>query len=424
MIDPAGGGADIPSSPIGGDLGGGDIGGGSPLADIPTGNPGGLGTGDLSGGSLSENLINGGTGNGQVTSTPAQNLIQLADASGTNWTFKQAAPLETKPENLPADRSGRNNLPRSPLVGDRNGQVSTQPKKTPAKKLTPAQVQQRNAFNRSRYAATAPLPPYILAGKDTASLANAINKSDPKEVGILNQTRQNLVEHYKLVNNQNRNDADVKAYPQKIVTQAEAQIAKHRETITASEDPTKQPDKPEGSPQAPKAPITHDGFTYEVRTQEEADLVSEQIARGKSGKEIQDALEHFRANQANKTGFPNQLSNQLDQEIRIAESLGAKPISPTDKEAFENAVNQGTIKFVVTQNGELLITPKHIQGIEISHAILSRGANVLTAGEADIAISGGARYGLDISEHSGHFKPSKESLSIAKQLFKKYGITF
>ncbi|MFF3918954.1 hypothetical protein ACFYZB_36995 [Streptomyces sp. NPDC001852] len=69
--------------------------------------------------------------------------------------------------------------------------------------------------------------------------------------------------------------------------------------------------------------------------------------------------------------------------------------------------------------------PKFVNGQEISHSVLTRGAPVRAAGEADIAGSAGDGYfGLDINNHSGHFLPSSESLEIGKEAFAAAGVDF
>ncbi|MEQ1568825.1 MAG: RHS repeat-associated core domain-containing protein, partial [Myxococcota bacterium] len=121
--------------------------------------------------------------------------------------------------------------------------------------------------------------------------------------------------------------------------------------------------------------------------------------------------------------YPNQLPERLAEEMATAERVGAVAVAPGTP-AFLEATDQGLVKFVVTADEKLLISPYSVGGEEISHAVLSGGEPVLTAGQADIASGGGQFFGIDIVEHSGHFLPSAESLDIAKALFAKYGITF
>jgi hypothetical protein len=127
--------------------------------------------------------------------------------------------------------------------------------------------------------------------------------------------------------------------------------------------------------------------------------------------------------------FTNQLPERLPDELAEARRVGAEPIRFGD-DAFETAVNQGTVKFVVTEDGELLITPHTVNGVEISHAVLSEGRPVMAAGQADIAGSNGEFIGINITPHSGHylngatFEESAQSLQVAKEAFERINILF
>ncbi len=86
-------------------------------------------------------------------------------------------------------------------------------------------------------------------------------------------------------------------------------------------------------------------------------------------------------------------------------------------------INEGTIKWAVTTQGELLIMPKFLDiNNEIYHTVITRGQPVLAAGEADIVGSNGSYILLKITNHSGHFKPTPQTLEIAITAFQEYGI--
>jgi RHS repeat-associated protein len=121
--------------------------------------------------------------------------------------------------------------------------------------------------------------------------------------------------------------------------------------------------------------------------------------------------------------FPNQMAENLAEEMAAAANVGAKPI-PFGADGTSTIVNSGTVKFVVTESGELIIAPHTVRGVEISHAVLAGGKPVVTAGQAEIAAGGGKFIGMRITEHSGHYMPSAESLSAATELFKKFGVVF
>ncbi|MBO8188174.1 putative T7SS-secreted protein [Streptomyces spirodelae] len=121
--------------------------------------------------------------------------------------------------------------------------------------------------------------------------------------------------------------------------------------------------------------------------------------------------------------YENQLPDELPNELADAERLGVKPIK-VGEEGFDEAVNSGTIKWAVTEDGDLVVMPKTVGGVELKHPVLTGGRPVQTAGEAEIAGSEGNYFGLELNNNSGHFKPSLESLQIGRDAFERAGITF
>ncbi|MEU4560530.1 ALF repeat-containing protein [Actinoplanes sp. NPDC023936] len=122
--------------------------------------------------------------------------------------------------------------------------------------------------------------------------------------------------------------------------------------------------------------------------------------------------------------FPNQLPDRLAAELAAAERLGVRVTGPGTA-AFDRIIGSGTVKWAILQDGSLVVVPKFVDGVEISHSVLSRGGPVRAAGEADIAGSASDGYfGLDINNHSGHFRPSAESLDLGKAAFAAAGIVF
>ena len=117
------------------------------------------------------------------------------------------------------------------------------------------------------------------------------------------------------------------------------------------------------------------------------------------------------------------MAANLAEEMAAAAKVGAKPI-PFGANGTSTIVNSGTVKFVVTESGELIIAPHTVKGVEISHAVLAGGKPVVTAGQAEIAAGGGKFIGMRITEHSGHYMPSAESLNAAKRAFEKCGVVF
>lgn len=123
--------------------------------------------------------------------------------------------------------------------------------------------------------------------------------------------------------------------------------------------------------------------------------------------------------------FSNQMSGDLSGELAKADAAGIRPITPADS-GFDSIINSGEkIKWAVTTDGQLLVIPHGFPGYEVPHSVLTRGADVLAAGEAQI---GGNRsvgyFGLELTPHSGHFRPSLESLQVGREAFARYGIDF
>lgn len=121
--------------------------------------------------------------------------------------------------------------------------------------------------------------------------------------------------------------------------------------------------------------------------------------------------------------YENQLPERLDDELEAARQVEVQPIRP-DHPSFDAVLNQGKIKYVVTETGELLVAPHSAHGVEISHAVLAGGRPVLAAGEADIAVAGGRYIGITLTRHSGHFRPGLRSLEVARRAFEAVGIVF
>jgi len=124
--------------------------------------------------------------------------------------------------------------------------------------------------------------------------------------------------------------------------------------------------------------------------------------------------------------FPNQVPDRFDAEIARAEELGVQPLRPGDP-GFDDMINEGRVKWVVDTDGDLRVIPHTLPGgEEIPHSVAQgHHGPVLAAGEADIAGSNGQYIGTDITPHSGHYRPSLESLDVnGRPAFEQRGIPF
>jgi hypothetical protein len=81
------------------------------------------------------------------------------------------------------------------------------------------------------------------------------------------------------------------------------------------------------------------------------------------------------------------------------------------------------VKWVITSDEELLVIPKYVNGEEIAHAVISNKP-VLAAGEADVAGQSGGYFGLEITEHSGHFVTPTGRMDWARYIWARHGIEF
>ncbi|NYI07233.1 putative T7SS-secreted protein [Allostreptomyces psammosilenae] len=126
---------------------------------------------------------------------------------------------------------------------------------------------------------------------------------------------------------------------------------------------------------------------------------------------------------ANCGVFENQLPGQLSRELADAERLGVRPMS-VGEDGFDDVINNGTIKWAVKLDGQLVIIPKIVDGVELKHPVLTGGGAVRAAGEADLAGSDGTYFGLELNNRSGHYRPSPESLSIGREAFEQAGVVF
>ena len=121
--------------------------------------------------------------------------------------------------------------------------------------------------------------------------------------------------------------------------------------------------------------------------------------------------------------FDNLLPAQLADELVEAASLGVTSFKVGNAQ-FSAAVDSGElIKWVITQEGELLMVPKYVDGVEISHAVINQGKPVVAAGEAMIAgDTANGFYLLQISNHSGHYQPNFLSIKLGKAAFELEGV--
>ena len=92
------------------------------------------------------------------------------------------------------------------------------------------------------------------------------------------------------------------------------------------------------------------------------------------------------------------------------------PLDP-ELDKPENAYRNGKAIFVIGLDQSIWVTFDHKYG-EIHHSSLLAGAPVIAAGE--LVLSKGRLQ--SISNASGHYKPSPQSIDVALEIFSKLGL--
>ncbi len=123
-------------------------------------------------------------------------------------------------------------------------------------------------------------------------------------------------------------------------------------------------------------------------------------------------------------GYSNLRPERLGAELSAVGRL-LRAYDPSQK-AFADYVEQGVpLIWAVDMTGMLWVLPSIWNGRVINHPALTRGANVLAAGEAIIESADGGYVGVEINNQSGHYQPGPEAIQIGIEAFKEqFGIEF
>ena len=120
--------------------------------------------------------------------------------------------------------------------------------------------------------------------------------------------------------------------------------------------------------------------------------------------------------------FENRYPEKLQSELEIAGALGVKPLKPGEP-GFQQMTQQGTLKWALTENGELNFMPKYVGKEEIPHTALTRGAPVQDAGEVTLVGAGGGYRADGFSHSSGHYRPDEDLPLPGARAFSNAGIS-
>jgi hypothetical protein len=104
--------------------------------------------------------------------------------------------------------------------------------------------------------------------------------------------------------------------------------------------------------------------------------------------------------------LPNQLPQQLERELADAARVNVRPVRAAPGAELDAALAradlEGQLKWAILEDGTLVVMPHTVQGVEISHAVLSGGQSVRAAGEATIA-----RFGCEWLLGPRHQQPQR-----------------
>jgi hypothetical protein len=115
--------------------------------------------------------------------------------------------------------------------------------------------------------------------------------------------------------------------------------------------------------------------------------------------------------------FANTHPEDLAAELETAAILGISSMHVDDPD-FRQLANDGPIKWVVTQGGDLLVASSIV-----AHTVLTNGEAVIAAGEAEVEVNGHKR-GLAINTKSDHYQADERSLEIGRRAFEAFGVEF
>ncbi len=125
--------------------------------------------------------------------------------------------------------------------------------------------------------------------------------------------------------------------------------------------------------------------------------------------------------------FENGEPWKLESELKLGEALGIEPMEITDPR-FKDMAREagGRLKWAHTTDNRVLWMPHTVDAsgaqLEVPHTVLTGGENVLSAGEARVAVRPSNTVVVQMDNHSGHYEPSNESLDRAAARVEEYGV--
>ena len=119
--------------------------------------------------------------------------------------------------------------------------------------------------------------------------------------------------------------------------------------------------------------------------------------------------------------YYNQLPLQLQRELETAQRVRLSPVEIPSTE-FDSLAAEGVRMIYVVAGGHLIASKRQVGGEHISHAVLANGGPVQAAGEFETGTGHGAPVVSALNNMSGHYRPAKASLDVARIAFESAGI--
>ena len=119
--------------------------------------------------------------------------------------------------------------------------------------------------------------------------------------------------------------------------------------------------------------------------------------------------------------YYNRYPERLPEEQAAADSAGVVPAEVPGDESDALAV-EGERMIYVVAGDHVLVAPRYSMGQQISHAVLADGGPVQAAGEIDAVTISGKTVVISLDNKSGHYRPGRISLAVAKAAFESRGV--
>lgn len=115
--------------------------------------------------------------------------------------------------------------------------------------------------------------------------------------------------------------------------------------------------------------------------------------------------------------YPDRLAAELD----AAQRVWFVPVEVPGRE-FDALAAEGQTMIYVLVDDRLLVSKRQVLGEHITHAVLAGGEPVQAAGEFDVQWQSGGAIVARLNNVSGHYRPARASLAVARAAFEARGL--